>query len=98
MGRRNEAFAYHVPPIMAHAPDNERQQSVLRPVVERFLRGERQLSPTETFALRAYMVRWCDRKKQALDRLAQEAPKLELREEYIRWFSEARFYDLDPVE
>jgi hypothetical protein len=76
----------------------EPRHSVLRPLVALFLAGERDLSATELFALRAYIVRFITSRQETVVRLAGRAPKLETREDFVQWFHEARFHDFDPVE
>jgi hypothetical protein len=86
---------YRAPQIMAFAIE---RGSILRPIVQQFLAGERDLSPTELMALHAYIVRFIDWKNKSLARLADEAPSLKTREDFVHWFAEARCHDFDPVE
>lgn len=93
---RDAVFSYRAPPIMAYALP-ERTHSVLRPVVAEFLAGGT-LTQTQLFALRAYIARWIDGKQQTLARLSDEVPDLKNRDDFQRWFAEARCHDFDPVE
>jgi hypothetical protein len=76
----------------------EPRHSVLRSIVQRFLTGERDLAPTELMALHAYIVRFINWKKDEVARLSDEAPSLQTREDFVRWFAQARCHDFDPVE
>jgi hypothetical protein len=94
-GSSDNERTYRAPQIMAFAIE---RGSILRPIVQQFLAGERDLSSTELMALHAYICRFIDWKKKSLARLADEAPNLKTREDFVHWFAEARLHDFDPVE
>lgn len=81
---------------MEGGEDIERHSN-LRPVVDRYLAGGL-LTETELSALRAYLVRFIEGKRQTIARLADEVQTLDGRDDFVRWFREARLHDFDPVE